>query len=438
MHRQAILTCDFGFGDSGKGSIVDFLCRTQDVDLVIRYCGGSQAGHNVETSDGFRHTFSQFGAGTLVNVRTYLGPQVIISPGALMNEAQHLMEIGVKDPFSLLAIHPQCLVATPYHRALNRVKEICRLNQLHGSCGMGIGETRSYWLRYGFDALTVFDLGSVSTTAEKLELLRQRLLLDLPENLDLRLIHQNQTLREELKILEERSPKFVASLLCHDAKPYTLEDYPYHKTDECVVFEGAQGVLLDEWYGFPPYTTWSTVTYKHAVELLDDSFDESDILKIGIIRAYMTRHGRCPFPTYDPVLVAHIQDIGNPFNPWQGYLRAGWLDMPLLRYAKAVLVGNEQIGSPHILAVNCVDHLEGIEPHICERYFMQPDLEPSPYNQKLMNHNTTILRNARPEYRQISLEGILEALREIAPVGIVGRGPTWRDKEWIDQDLIQD
>ena len=89
--RRAILTVGLGFGDEGKGATVDYLTRALDADLVVRYSGGSQAGHNVELPDGRRHTFAQFGAGTLARLddppRTYLGPQMVLDPPALRREA---------------------------------------------------------------------------------------------------------------------------------------------------------------------------------------------------------------------------------------------------------------------------------------------------------------------------------------------------------------
>ena len=84
--RRALLTVGLGFGDEGKGATVDFLARRFEADLVVRYSGGSQAGHNVVLPDGRRHTFAQFGAGTLARTadppRTYLGPNVVIDPPA--------------------------------------------------------------------------------------------------------------------------------------------------------------------------------------------------------------------------------------------------------------------------------------------------------------------------------------------------------------------
>src|SRR5438034_9798291 len=121
--KTAIITVGLGFGDEGKGSTVDLLTRKYNADLVIRYCGGSQAGHNVELPDGQRHTFSQFGAGTLAphRPRSYLGPNVVIDPVALLREARHLEGLGVIDPLSLMTVHPRSLVTTYWHQTLNRL-----------------------------------------------------------------------------------------------------------------------------------------------------------------------------------------------------------------------------------------------------------------------------------------------------------------------------
>ncbi|MCI0458321.1 MAG: adenylosuccinate synthetase, partial [Gemmataceae bacterium] len=172
--RRAIITVGLGFGDEGKGATVDALTRSHDADLVVRYCGGSQAGHNVQLPDGQRHTFAQFGAGTLApgRPRTYLGPNVVIDPPALRLEAGHLAELGVANPTRLLTIHPRALVTTLWHKALGRLRELARGADRHGSCGQGIGEARSYWLRYGQDAIIAADLLDLHTLRAKLELQR--------------------------------------------------------------------------------------------------------------------------------------------------------------------------------------------------------------------------------------------------------------------------
>src|SRR5262245_61258810 len=124
--KRAIITVGLGFGDEGKGAMVDYLCRRQKGDLVIRYCGGSQAGHNVELPDGRRHTFSQFGAGTFAGAPTYLALPMIVNPMALVREAAHLEELGITDPYRTLTIHPGCLVSTWFHQAANQLRELAR------------------------------------------------------------------------------------------------------------------------------------------------------------------------------------------------------------------------------------------------------------------------------------------------------------------------
>src|SRR5947207_15544312 len=97
--RRAIVTVGMGFGDEGKGAAVDFLCRRHGADLVVRYSGGSPAGHNVQLPDGRRHPLSQFGAGTLAGVSTYLAAPVALHPTALLRDAAHLAALRVADPF---------------------------------------------------------------------------------------------------------------------------------------------------------------------------------------------------------------------------------------------------------------------------------------------------------------------------------------------------
>ena len=122
--KRAIIVQGLGFGDEGKGATVDFLAREFAADLVVRYCGGSQAAHNVVLPDGRRHVFAQFGSGTLAGAATYLGEQMIINPPAMHAEARHLRELTGDDPFAKLLVHPRSLVSTVYHQQLNRLREL--------------------------------------------------------------------------------------------------------------------------------------------------------------------------------------------------------------------------------------------------------------------------------------------------------------------------
>ncbi|HYT91055.1 MAG TPA: adenylosuccinate synthetase [Gemmataceae bacterium] len=410
--KRAVITIGLGFGDCGKGATVDFLCRHLGASLVVRYSGGSQSGHNVELPDGRRHTFSQFGAGTLAGVPAHLGPRVIINPSALPREADHLRSLGIDDPFALLTVHPQCLVSTFWHQTVNQLRELARGAGRHGSCGHGIGETRSYWLRYGDDAIFARDLQDAAVLNEKLELLRQRLFLDLQE-----FIERVPTAELREYDLLTLAPAATSESLLEVGSSLRLQDrVPF--TSGTLIFEGAQGVLLDEWRGFHPHTTWSTVTAHHALEMaLECGVEELCVL--GLTRAYTTRHGAGPFPTYDAALTAALPDPGNPHNPWQGGFRVGWLDLPLLKYAAAV-AGSELDG----LAVSNLDQLETRHVKVCTEY-AGVRLEPSPGPSLAWQARLTdSLRNARPLLHDTTPTELLGMLGEIAPVVIEGRGPT--------------
>ncbi|VTT99138.1 adenylosuccinate synthetase : Adenylosuccinate synthetase OS=Oscillochloris trichoides DG-6 GN=purA PE=3 SV=1: Adenylsucc_synt [Gemmataceae bacterium] len=418
--RRAVITVGLGFGDEGKGATVDFLTRDLGADLVVRYCGGSQAGHNVELPDGRRHTFSQFGAGTLAPspAKTYLGPACVIDPPAMLREARHLAELGVRDPLRLATVHPDCLVATPWLRLLNRARELARGDARHGSCGQGVGEARSYWLRYGRDAVTAGDLRAPDALAAKLELQRQRVLLELQPVAE---ACDPVALRELVREVGELSAADAARELCESAfrEVAVSADVPPHRT---AILEGAQGVLLDEYRGFHPFTTWSTVTAHHAWEMVERLGSEA-VSVLGLTRAYHTRHGAGPLPTHSADLTAKLPDPGNPWNAWQGTLRCGWLDLVLLRYAVGVT------GPLDGIVVNHLDHV-GTGFRLCDSY-EGGELVPSAFPDLAWQARLTAqVQAAKPVLTPAGPDDVVRALGSVmAPVVIRGSGPTHRDRQ---------
>jgi adenylosuccinate synthase len=313
---NAIITVGLGYGDEGKGGSTDWLCRQHDAKLVVRYSGGPQCGHRVELPDGRSHVFSQFGAGTLAGASTYLDRNVIIDPPAMKREAEHLVTLGcVAD----ISVHPSCLVTTHFHRQVNMVKELERGFHNHGSCGRGVGATREYWLKYGNDAIFAKDLMVNSTLLDKLELMRQRFELECGR------IKLSDSAYDVFQSLTSFAPSSAI--------------YPELR-DGTIVFEGAQGVLLDEWYGFHPHTTWSKTTDQHAWEFIQRT-GIGVATVYGITRLMPTRHGKGPFRT--EVEGREIEDKCNLPNHWQGQLRHGYPDIAMLRYA-----------------ANCLHHIDGI------------------------------------------------------------------------------
>lgn len=420
---KAIITVGLGFGDEGKGTIVDYLCRqyASSHPLVVRYCGGHQAGHNVVLPDGTHHTFSQFGAGTFAGALTYLGPNVIIDPLAMRTEASVLEAKGVSNPRYLLNVDPKCLVTTVYHIAINRLRELSRaITGIHGSCGVGVGVTREYWLKYGHDAITAADLYEDGRLIGKLELLRQRLLLE-ANNLKVDSHQGRQEYHKALDMLGVQVRSVVKGLI--ETCPVVSErSFP---PESLVIFEGAQGVLLDENYGFHPNTTWSTVTTRHAFEMLDP---DTEVCVLGITRAYATRHGPGFFPSES---YAMYEDKYNTPDSWRGALRFGKLDLPLLKYAKAVCPVD-------CLAVTCLDQVSD-EVEIHEKY---SELAWSDLNNSLL---TPLQRGVRRQidfdlypsatltgkYTRDNLCNLLSG--EIAPVVITSYGATHEDKTTVGE-----
>jgi adenylosuccinate synthase len=333
-----VIVADLGYGDAGKGAVVDAICSplgggslpgVGPVRTVVRFNGGAQAGHNVVAADGRHHTFAQFGSGSFTpGVRTHLSRFVLVDPLALAAEATHLAAVGVPDALDRLTIDRDALLATPYHRAANRARELARGQDRHGSCGMGVGETVRYALDHPVDAPRVADCAAPRTLARLLRRLRDRLTEELGpvEGPDV------PDLCDAYLAFSERIPLVDGGYLGR-----LLRAGP-------AVFEGAQGVLLDEWRGFHPYTTWSTTTFANAETLLAETGEAA--VRLGVVRCYMTRHGPGPFVTEDPTL--EFPEPHNRHGTWQGAFRTGHPDAVALRYAVEVAGGVDAVALTHL------------------------------------------------------------------------------------------
>lgn len=419
---QHTVTVGLGFGDEGKGTTVDWLCaENSDVRAVIRYNGGAQAAHNVVLPDGRHHTFAQWGSGTFHGVETHLSEYVLVNPFNLVPEAEHLQSLGVDWPWRLLTISERALLITPYHREANRVRERRRGRDVHGSCGQGIGETRDFSFKHPLATMRVGDIRDMLSMSAKLAGVRHYLEEDLGEKLEnvpssSELAAAYATLRPKLKIVPQ------------DFSQALLNDGP-------CVFEGAQGVLLDETYGFTPYTTWTDTTAQNARLLLGPR----DSRTLGITRTYMTRHGPGPFPSeieqywWDRTprrLPAGMEEHHNAQNEWQGAWRVGYLDLSLLNYAIRATRAVDEI---------VLTHCDRVPPHGWETTFGYLNY----YNE---GHNGHVPLPARWDMQEDLYEctlGVASGYNMITGVDSIAEdiaaetdieptifsyGPTWKDK----------
>ncbi|MFN8382125.1 MAG: adenylosuccinate synthetase [Anaerolineales bacterium] len=348
---RAYIVVDLGFGDAGKGLLTDFLVRKFNAGVVVRYNGGAQAGHNVITPDGRHHTFSQFGSGTFIpGVKTYLSKHVVIHPGALLIEGDVLKRKGVQDVFSRLRVSDQALVITPFHQAANRIREIMRGENCHGSCGVGVGETVEDSQLFPEDSILGGDLSNSLILKKKLLSIRKK------KRDQLFGFWKDKTLRNMLERerdvfeREEVIDNWISSIsrireLGIIVSDSTLKSWLHDA--EFSVFEGAQGVLLDADAGFHPFTTWSNCTSDNALEIIAEMAPESNTTKIGVIRSYMVRHGPGPLPTETNELNSVVSEH-NKHNEWQGSVRYGWFDTVLARYALSVIGNVDSLAVTHL------------------------------------------------------------------------------------------
>jgi adenylosuccinate synthase len=361
MVANVILTVDLGFGDAGKGSIIDWLARTESAKLVVRYNGGCQAAHNVVTPDGRHHAFAQFGSAAFVpGVHTYLSRFMLVAPDNFLREQTALIRAGIPDAAARVHVSRLAPITTPFHRAANRLRELVRGGGRHGSCGQGIGETAADVLQYGAAMLYAGDLADPRPMRSKLRFLRAAKRLELEEGHDLS--HRatlDDAFAQELRLFDADTAidAIVAAYTAFAARVQLVDESFLAErlaADGTVLFEGAQGVLLDEDYAFFPYATRSKTTLANAERLLAEAGFAGRTFRLGLQRAYAVRHGPGPFVTEDADLTRRLPDHHNGMNPWQREFRVGWFDPLAARYAIAATGGVDG------LAVTCLDRMEHV------------------------------------------------------------------------------
>ena len=470
--RHAIVVVDLAFGDCGKGTVVDFLARRCGARAVVRFNGGPQAGHNVVTPDGRHHTFSQFGGGTfLPGVRTVLSRFVLVEPYALFNEAAHLAGLGVGDAMDRLLIDARCPVITPAHQAANRLRELARGGRAHGTCGLGIGETMQDLSDHPRLMLRAADLPDRRTVAARLRAIRDLKLYQLRDVIPAVRAHPGARFSLDT-LLDPSWVGAAADNYAELARRATVADEPAVRAalraPGATLYEGAQGVLLDEWHGFHPHTTWSTTTFANADALLDECGHGGRRTRVGVLRTYFTRHGAGPLVTADDGLRPALPEPHNADAGWQGRFRVGAFDAVAARYALGAA------GPVDALAVTHLDRLARLPPRICTAY--RDDAAPPSGGQAVrgggeddelvirQGDRITDLRVRRPAdlARQERLTGLLGRCRPLyaplagegragvdaqaflgvisqelrSPVGLTSAGPTADDKQILQSDWL--
>jgi len=363
------------WGDEGKGKIVDLLCPA--FDSVVRYQGGHNAGHTVKFRD--RHfSLHLIPSGILhPGMRCVLGNGMVVSPPAFFGELDRLMEAGV-DPAGRLFLSNRAHALLPWHAELDQAREAARGDQAIGTTSRGIGPAYEGKVsRYG---VRLGDLASVDLAA-RLETEYRRVQVELES-----LGAPAPTPLDDLLGLCAGWAERLAPLLA-DTEVLLSE---WIEAGESLLFEGAQGALLDIDHGTYPYVTSSSSTAGGACTgtgVPPTAIEGS----IGVLKAYTTRVGGGPFPTeLEDATGEYLRDRGNEFGTTTGRpRRCGWLDIVAARYAR-------RLNGTGVIALTKLDVLDELEEiRVCTAYEVDGQATPN------MPPEVGAFERARPVYESV-------------------------------------
>jgi len=353
---KVIAVIGAGYGDEGKGLMTDYFSSKYNSAVVIRYNGGGQAGHTVTTPDGKRHVFSHFSSGTFNGTPTFLSKYFVSNPTLFVKEYNLFTgKFGFKPE---IYVDAESLITTPFDMLLNQKIETIRGDNIHGSCGIGFGETIERGLVY--NSLTVGDIDKLTIT-DLFNFLTEIRDEYVPTRIDL-----NDTSASFKAVLNNDNMIKDWLVACQFMLSCVQIVEPSHFKYNTLIFEGAQGLLLDMDYGYFPHVTRSNCGMKNISNILDTIPGTHDIMVNYVTRAYTTRHGAGPLADERPDMPKYynIVDKTNIPNQFQGELRFGILDYRLMQsITDKDFLNYASRGAFRTYTVTCLDQLnsEGLE-----------------------------------------------------------------------------
>ena len=361
------------WGDEGKGKVVDLL--TDRAAAVVRFQGGHNAGHTL-VIDGEKTVLHLIPSGILRdNVLCVIGNGVVLSPSALLEEIGMLEEAGVPAR-DRLRISESCPLILPYHIALDQARELARGKKAIGTTGRGIGPT--YEDKVSRRGLRLGELLDPPHFTERLREVMDYHNHALQHFFKVDPVDYQQVLDEALAQGEQIAPMV-------DDIPGLL--HGMRRAGKDIMFEGAQGALLDIDHGTYPYVTSSTTTAGGAASGSGFGPRHLDYV-LGIVKAYTTRVGAGPFPTelFDDD-GKHLGERGHEFGATTGrQRRCGWLDVVSLRRSL-------DINSVTGICITKLDVLDGLETlRICTTYRLNGESIDAP------PVGADLIEQCKPEY----------------------------------------
>lgn len=420
------------WGDEAKGKITDFLAK--DADCIVRYNGGANAGHTVVV-DGKTYKFHLIPSGVLHGKKVYIGNGVVVDPEILVDELENLKREGLQPN---LHISDRAHVVFDFHKIEDGLQERLKGNLRAGTTKRGIGPTYSdKTARFGIRIADLLDEEVLRSKLDILVDLKQKIISQVYDE-DLKL-DRKEILKKALQF-----GRYISDYVCD----VSAEINEALDRGETVIFEGAQGTLLDIDHGLYPYGTSSNTIAGGACTGVGVGPKRIDKV-IGVMKAYISRVGTGPVPTeLKDGLGEKIREVGKEYGTTTGRpRRVGWLDLVPVKYSIR-LNGIDE------LVITKLDVLSGISPlKICTEYKCgDKTINTIPADIRTFEKCKPIYEElegwqADVDWRRIAEEGY-EALPEQAkeylqkieehvkvPISIVSVGPDRRETIIINGEL---
>lgn len=390
---SGIIVVGAQWGDEGKGKVVDVF--SSQADYVVRYQGGANAGHTLVVN-GKKTVLHLIPSGILhPNATCVIASGVVIDIELIQNEINALKANGYLQNDSQLLISDQATIILPYHKALDVAREEYLANEKIGTTGKGIGP--AYEDRASRSAILFQDIFDLKSLKKKVE----RSLIE--KNFLLEKYGKKSFQVDEIFDLASKCAESLKAYRCSDT---SLLIHNALRMRKKVLFEGAQGTLLDLLHGTYPFVTSSATVSGSAC--IGSGIGPTDISKvIGITKAYNTRVGSGPFPTeLDNEVGERIRTEGAEFGATTGRnRRCGWLDLVALRYAIRI----NGISSLALMKLDVLDSFDEIL--VATHYEIDGELT----NQ--MPTQTELLLKAKPVYKTFKgWKTSLTAMRSISQI----------------------
>ena len=337
------------WGDEGKGKIVDWL--SEKADIIVRFQGGHNAGHTLVV-DGITYKLKLLPSGIVrKNKISIIGNGVVIDPWALIDEIKKIEKLGIRITSKNLYIAENAILILPLHKELDGIREDAKNTDKIGTTRRGIGP--AYEDKFGRRGIRLMDLANKKNLSKKIDMI---------------LFHHN-SIRKGLKKSQINKKKLmndlskISSKILKYSKPVWKKIYEFKNKKKTIVFEGAQGVLLDIDHGTYPFVTSSNTVAGAAFAGSGCGPDTVNYI-LSIVKAYTTRVGEGPFPTELKNEIGNKigkkgQEFGTVTNRKR---RCGWFDAVLVKQS-CIISGTKGIA---LTKIDVLDEFKNL--YICVAY----------------------------------------------------------------------